>query len=567
MKLRYILVSLVAALTFAVGCEKEADHYLDEVKLSSSFLSVPLSGGSASATIEATSNWSVVEAPEWVTVSPASGSAGSGTITLTADVAEFGRVGEVKISCGDKFQYINITQGVAGTETATCAEVIAGPEGKSYRVTGTCTAIANTSYGNWYIDDGTGSVYIYGTVDSQGSYNWSSFNIEVGDVVTVEGSKVLYGTTVEFVDATFISVKKSLIKMDEDASSFGSDGGEFSVKVAYKGSGAFFEILDEAKEWINYVDVEYIAGEATIYEANPADTAIFRFSVAENTADARTGVIEFSSSSGSNTSTLNYTVSQMGLSGTLANPFSVADAIAYCQTLSGNSGNEFYVKGKISRIINNGEFGSYGNATFYISDDGEYLGADDKNCDKSHDFEAYRVLYLGNRKWVEGDAQIAVGDEVIICGILTLYNGISETASGKAYVYSINGVTSGENGVGNLKSPFNVAGAEACIDAGFTGNAYVKGIVSEIAKNGQFGAQYGNGTFWISDDGVKHDDSTKDFEAYRVLWLGNRKRVEGDDPIAVGDEVILHGLLTKYGSTYETASGKAYVYSVNGKTE
>lgn len=568
MKLRYILVSLAAALTFAVACEKEADHYLDEVQLSSSFLSVPLSGGSASATISTTSNWTVVEAPDWVSVSPVSGSAGSSTITLTADVAEFGRVGSVKISCADKFQYINITQGVAGTEAATCAEVLAGPEGKSYRVTGVCTSIANTSYGNWYIDDGTGSVYIYGTVDSQGNYNWSSFNIEVGDVVTVEGPKTLYnGTTVELVDATFISVKKSLIKIDSNASSFESDGGEFAVKVAYKGSGAFFEILNGAKDWIQYVDVEYTPGEVTIYEPNPADTAVFRFNVAQNTKDARTGVIEFSSSSGSNTSVLTYTVSQKGLSGTLANPYSVADAIAYCQTLSGNSGNEFYVKGKISRIISGGEFGSYGNATFFISDDGEYLGEDDRNCDKTHDFEAYRVLFLGNQKWVQGDPQIAVGDEVIICGILTIYNGISETASGKAYIYSINGVTSGENGLGNINAPFNVAGAAACIDAGFTGNVYVKGIVSEIVNNGQFGAQFGNGTFWISDDGEKYGDSSKDFEAYRVLWLGNRKWVEGDDLIAVGDEVILHGALTKYGSTYETSSGKAYVYSVNGKTE
>ena len=95
----------------------------------------------------------------------------------------------------------------------------------------------------------------------------------------------------------------------------------------------------------------------------------------------------------------------------------------------------------------------------------------------------------------------------------------------------------------------------------------VKGIISEIANNGLFGAQYGNGTFWISDDGVRHNDPALDFEAYRVLWLGNRKWQEGDDQIAVGDEVILHGQLTKYGTTYETSSGKAYIFSLNGKTE
>jgi len=130
----------------------------------------------------------------------------------------------------------------------------------------------------------------------------------------------------------------------------------------------------------------------------------------------------------------------MGLSGTLANPFTVADAIAYCQTLSGESGNEFYVKGKISRIASNGEFGSYGNATFYISDNGTFYGTDDKTPGEG-DFEAYRVLYLGNRDWAEGDTQIALGDEVILYGMLTKYGSTYETSSKKAYIYSLNGVT------------------------------------------------------------------------------------------------------------------------------
>ena len=257
----------------------------------------------------------------------------------------------------------------------------------------------------------------------------------------------------------------------------------------------------------------------------------------------------------------------MGLSGTLTNPFSIEQAIAYCKTLDGNSANDFYVKGKVSRIANNGLFGSYGNATFWLSDDGEFLGTDDKNPDKAHDFEVYRVLFFGNEKWTEGHANISVGDEVIICGKLTLYNGIAETAGNNAYIYSINSVTTDANGVGSAAYPFNTAGAINFIDNGGSNNVFVKGIVSEIANNGQFGAQYGNGTFWISDDGVRHNDPALDFEAYRVLWLGNRKWQEGDDQIKVGDNVVICGQLTKYGTTYETSSGKAYLYSVNGKTE
>jgi hypothetical protein len=287
---------------------------------------------------------------------------------------------------------------------------------------------------------------------------------------------------------------------------------------------------------------------------------------AENVAGPRVATISYSCSANGNTSTVTSSVNQLGLSGTLAVPFTVEEAIAYANKLGGESAKDFYVKGIVSRIANNGAFGSYGNATFFISDDGTFNGEDDKNVDKAKDFEAFRVLYFGNQKW-DGEAnqgQVAVGDEVIICGKLTLYNGIAETAGNKAYVYSINGVSEETNGLGNLAMPFNIAGAKAAIDASCGGNVYVQGKISTIAKNGTFGAQYGNATFYISDDGTAHDD---DFEAYRVLYLGNRKWVEGDTQIAVGDDVILHGLLTKFGSTYETSSGKAYIYSLNGKTE
>ena len=59
-------------------------------------------------------------------------------------------------------------QGLSTVSTATCAEVIAGPDSKTYQVKGVCTSIANTTYGNWYLKDDTGEIYIYGTLDKNG---------------------------------------------------------------------------------------------------------------------------------------------------------------------------------------------------------------------------------------------------------------------------------------------------------------------------------------------------------------------------------------------------------------
>jgi hypothetical protein len=551
MKLKYFIPSLVAVVAaMFTGCSKDNDPtYLDGLRVSQSMVSIASTGGSASIDIQTAGSWTITGTPNWLTVSPASGS-GDATVTFSADKNE-GRNADLFLQSDGQTQIIRIVQGLQVAAPATCAEINAGPDGKTYHVSGVVDRVLNTTYGNWYIKDATGEVYVYGTLDEKGNTkNFSSLGIEAGDVVTIEGPKTTYNGTVELVDVTVVSHIKSLVKIEEGTSaSFDANGGEFLVRLAVSGDGPSINIPADAKDWV---------GISSIVKTDSTTNVTFR--VAANTQEKdRQAVIEFTSNSGSSSSTVSTTVSQMGLSGTIANPFSVADAIAYCQTLTEPTANDFFVKGKISKIVDKGEFGSYGNATFWISDDGVF------NDDKSKDFECYRVLWLGNKKWVEGNAQISVGDEVLICGQLTLYKGTAETNQNKAYIYEINGVQDDANGIGSLVSPFNVAGAMAAISNGFRGNAYVEGVVSKVVN--QFTADYGNGTFWISADGVYNNDYSKDFEAYRVYWLGNKKWADGDDQIAVGNNVVLYGELTKYKDTYETNQNKAYVYSVNGKTE
>ena len=565
MKLRYLIPSFVAALTMFASCSDDNDPtYLDEVQVSSSYVAIPQDGGKTTITVTAKGDWAfesqqwvagkdttVAAGPQWLTISSVSGGAGQTEITFSAESTLDGRSCELLLTSAGKTQRINVIQGLSTISPATCAEVIAGPDSKSYRVTGTCVRIANTNYGNWYLEDETGQIYIYGTVDATGKYNWASFGIEVGDVVTVEGPKTTYNGTVELVDVTVVSVQKSLVKIEEgESASFDAAGGDFLVRltVADGADGPYVKIDDAAQEWVGISSIE-----------KTDSTVNVKFHVAANNGEqARTGNIEFTSSKGSTTSIVSASVSQMGLSGTLTNPFSVEDAIAYCQTLSGNSANDFYVKGKVSKIVYDYS-ANYGTGTFWISEDGEF------NDDATKDFEIYSAYWLGNKSWAEGNAQVAVGDEVIICGKLTLYKGTAETSSKNAYVYSINSVTTDANGLGSLAYPFNVAGAEQFIDNGGSNDVFVEGKVSKIVYT--FSASYGTGTFWISDDGTFNDDASLDFEAYSVYWLGNKAWTDSDDQIVEGDKVILHGQLTKYKTTYETSSKKAYVYSVNGKTE
>lgn len=122
-------------------------------------------------------------------------------------------------------------------------------------------------------------------------------------------------------------------------------------------------------------------------------------------------------------------------------------------------------------------------------------------------------------------------------------------------------------GKGTLESPYTVEDVIAFIntlEAGVesTEDIYIKGKVASVKE--QFGTQYGNATFFISEDGT---ENTTQFQVFRVLYLGNKKYTEGT-LLAAGDEVVICGKVVNYkGNTPETVQGKAFLYSLNGKTE
>lgn len=546
MKLRNILAALVAGVSLFASCVEEADHYLDEVKVSSSYVALDVNGGSTTIDLTTTDSWTIADVPSWLTVSPASGSAGSQKLTFSAEKTLDGRNCEIKLNCGGKTQFINVMQGLATISKATCAEVNSGIEGKSYLVTGVVTKIANTQYGNFYINDGTGELYIYGTVDSKGNYNWGAFDdIQVGDEVTVQGPLAIYNGTYELKDATWIKTAKSLLKIDsidpEDAT-IPTKGGELTVTLENKGNGLSVEIPEEAASWLS---IKSVSGNKVTFQAT------------ENVAGPRAVTIVFQTADKKYSAET--TLTQLGAAGSLELPMTVEQAIAAAKA---GVSTPVYVKGIVSELVKGGFDANYGNGTFWISADGVY------NNDKALDFEAYQVNWLGGAKWNAELPQIEVGAEVVLYGPLTTYNGTSETqGKGAAYIYSINGVTTVENGAGTSAAPFNVAGAIAAQKGGVSSKVFVEGIVSELYKGG-FDPAYGNGSFYMSADGVRHKDNALDFEAYQVNYLGGRKWTEADPQIAVGDKVVICGPLTVYNGLVETqGKGAGYVYSVNGKTE
>ena len=260
-------------------------------------------------------------------------------------------------------------------------------------------------------------------------------------------------------------------------------------------------------------------------------------------------------------------------SGTLDDPYNAAGANKYIASLAADkdSDKDIYIKGKLVKYAKNGEFSAqYGNASFYISEDG---------TESSEQFYVFRTLYLGNKKYTEGETP-KVGDEVVICGKVVNYKGNTpETVTNKSYIYSLNGKTadgggdtptpSGEaKGTGTQTDPFNAAAANAYIktlaaDTKSESDFYIKGKIVKYANNGEFSTQYGNASFYISDNGTEDGEQ---FYVFRTLYLGNVKYTEGDTP-KVGDEVVICGKVVNYkGNTPETSGNESYIFSWNGSS-
>lgn len=335
MKLKYIIPAAIAAMTMLASCSENDTLELDNIKVSQSYITLPEKGGDVTVEITASEDWTFdidfdveekklddekgvvkyyvptkqldLKDNSWFTVSARSGSKGKTKVTFHADATTDSRSSALQIKAGDKIQNVIVAQtaGAPEVKDVSVKDVIDGTDGKTYRVKGFCTAISNTNYGNWDMSDSEGnSIMIYGTVDATGSYNWNSFNIAVGDEVVVEGPRKTYGSTIELVDATFISVKKALLACDDVNKFIAKEATSFELKVVQKGDGLSFETNSD---WLTIED--------NGYTSDGKGNLIFKVSVQENaTGLNRTGSIVLKSTKKDDETILPVSITQLGSS-------------------------------------------------------------------------------------------------------------------------------------------------------------------------------------------------------------------------------------------------------------
>lgn len=355
MKFKYFFIALIAVAGFFASCSDDKDlGQLDGIQVSQSSLSIPVEGGKVEFDVTSAADWKFVtndkkgnpvdSIPAWINSSCTGGNAGTTHVVFNAAATKGANNSTFKLVSGALTQYITVIQGVLNPPFSTCAEILAGNDGETYKVKGTLTRLSNTQYGNWYINDGTGEVYVYGTLDANGSEkNFASLKLEEGDEVTIQGPRETYKGTPQLKNVTVLSYTKSLIKVEElDKDTLDKAGEDFKVTLTVKGEGVTVDIPEADQSWLSVKGIVTSGTKAEItFHANA------------NAGGARSSSIGFTSTKGKQSSTVTAKVYQLG-------------SIVECSIADFNKAEKGSTVYRLTGVITKVANAKYGN--FYIKD-------------------------------------------------------------------------------------------------------------------------------------------------------------------------------------------------------
>lgn len=575
--LKFLFAITIGAF-MAISCSEEAEPLGTKVSADVMTLSFDGQGASSqSVSVISDGDWIAV-APEWITVTP---NFGTGNQTVQVKVADnldtdgtlaAERKGAVTFTVTGASCEVEINQAgdpnkkPAEIAKITVAQFNAAEETDAvfYELTGSIASISNAYYGNFYLEDETGSVYVYGLYDSKGG-NYGSFEkygLNQGDIITIRGYRGSYNGLIEVMGGYYVSHVASLVSATPAEVSMPIEGGNFEVALVYKGETFEININPEARAWLNMGTIR-----------PDGDTTRIQFSVPANNGSPREATISFTSSRGTTVSTVETKVKQEG---------SIADAtIAEFLAQPVSNVALYRLTGKVKSIASD----VYGN--FYLEDaTGEVYVYGLTATQVSSNDKSFASL------------GIKVGDIVTIVGTRAEYKG-TDQVGGPAYYIShtsykeatVAEVLAASTGDDYYKVTGTVKNIKSAVYGNFdledeTGSIYVYGltkapvakndksfeaigikegdIVTLVGKRAEYNgsAQIGSAYYLYHQEGT----SEPDVEEIKEVSIADFNAAAED-----GTWYKIQGLVANiksdvYGNlTLKDASGEIYVYGVRAE--
>ena len=218
---------------------------------------------------EADAEWLTIEKNGYsfaVTADENLGFERTANVTFSADGCE-----DIKVVVSQKPNYdaaieVTVAEFKAAKEDATTL----------YRLRGTITSVAETTYGNFDITDETGTVYIYGLCSPTGATKyWATSGAQIGDDIEIITVRTSYSNTPQGKNAIFVEKQRpgtiAFWSFDKTSASFTSEGGVAEIKVSAYNLKEDVELEFKAGEDGDLFEAEYENGVLTIRaEANSA---------------------------------------------------------------------------------------------------------------------------------------------------------------------------------------------------------------------------------------------------------------------------------------------------------
>ena len=283
---------------------------------------------------------------------------------------------------------------------------------------------------NFASGDGTNNILVDGQPISNGTWsgkaNEVKFTVDVNADGKVAGHRRIASISITYSnDGSVVTVKKPVITPDT-----GTYTEPQTVSITADPGLSIFYDLNSSGTTKKY-STPFTVSETTTVEAYAQDDEGHKSSTAKS-------VITI------------VNVGDVTGTGTMEDPYNVASALNITNAGQATT-DKVYVKGVITEIKEVSE--QYGNATYFISDD---AGAANK-------LQVFRGKFLGGADFTSAD-QIAVGDNVIVCGVLKLYQGEPEFDANNV-IYMLNGKTADDIPQPTLPEYKTIAETKAAITA------------------------------------------------------------------------------------------------------
>ena len=263
---------IVAGLIIC-GCEKQDPPSLI---LATTEISLPYEGGNEDVSFMTNQSWSVTSSDSWIDLNPVSGNASESfqhiKLTVLENGAEDARHAVVTVTAGTITKTVTVLQ--AGKPRFTIADFKAKKADKVtwYKLSGEIASIANESYGNFYIFDETGYVYVYGLGEKKVDSNDQSFaklGLKAGDTVTMMTLRSEHNGVIEAggtIPAYFVSKTDGAYKLGKKVNSTSAGWLELPSTSATDGQDLLIHTFpDGSRNYAAYWDYKNLVASWVAY--------------------------------------------------------------------------------------------------------------------------------------------------------------------------------------------------------------------------------------------------------------------------------------------------------------